>query len=289
LDNYPKKEMPLDYIETLSFPKTTQKDILYPELGTINDKWNELNKSFTKLNNKLEDYINYDPEIFSRKFYNPIFLYFIKELYPNSDSLVFVFADKNDKLDKINFMPINYNNIEKDKVAYIIPLKKNKVELKGESIKIYQTNGNYELINVKKVITNSLISLSFDKESLKLDTSSFSASKRFYSTNEGDVTVFFQSLFSFKQCKIGKPNPNGYGPTNIDAIDYRTNDKVIIQFLRVYKTGGQGEDFRYMHRPVFDYITEYLNYKEKGNIKKASKSLSKVVKTIEGIKSTIQN
>ena len=289
LNNYPKKEIQLDYIETLSFQKTNQEDVLYPELGTINDKWNELNKSFTKLNNKLGDYINYDPEIFSRKFYNPIFLYYIKELYPNSDSLVFVFADKNDKLDKINFMPINYDNIYKDEVAYIIPLKKNKVELKGKQIKIYQTNGNYELINVKNVITKSLISLSFDKESLKLDTSSFSASKRIRSTKEGGETVFFQSLFSFKQYKIGKPNPNGYGPSIIDAKDYRTNDKVIIQFLPIYETGGQGEDFRYMQRPVFDYITEYLNYKEKGNIKKASKSLSKVVKTIEGIKSTIQN
>ena len=131
--------------------------------------------------------------------------------------------------------------------------------------------------------------MSFDKESLKLDTSSFSASKRIRSTKEGGETVFFQSLFFFKQYKIGKPNPNGYGPSIIDAKDYRTIDKVIIQFLPIYKTGGQGEDFRYMHRPVFDYITEYLNYKEKGNIKKASKSLSKVVKTIEGIKSTIQN
>lgn len=293
LNNYPKQEIQLDYTESISFQKSAQEDIEYPENGTINDKWNELNKSFTKLNNKLDDYINYEPEIFSNEFYNPVFLYFIKELHPNSDSLVFVFADKNDKLDKINFMQIDYGYDQKYNIAYIIPLQKNKVELRGKSLKIYQTNGNYELININKIITNSLISLSFDKESLKLDTTYFSASRK---EKVEDLfgkdyykTIFYQKLFSFSQIKIGKTNPNRFDSSIIDAKSYRTNEKVIIQFLPIYDTGSQAVDFQYLHRPVFDYITEYLNYKEKGEIKKASKSLSKVTKNIERIKSTIQN
>lgn len=298
-ENYPQltinleyyEEIPLLKINTANYPGADKKNIQYEELKNKFNIQESIVKKFKGAVGQQKSY----------SFYNPFILYFVKKMYPNADSIIFVKFSKNNNLKKeLSGLALHVNLDEtdggtrsgntKEYFGSIIPLQKNVLEFKNNKLFIYDKQGNYKEIDVSVLPegTTSIVDLKI--ENLEIDFDDF------YLTDS-----YYRCPFFFKELQIGLKENIG-DRYNIEDRNYYYNDDLVIQELPLYvtipffdpnlityyeATGFSRNGMLLPHISIESYLKnmlKYAEYKKNGDLEKANKSLLKAEKDINVFK-----
>jgi hypothetical protein len=293
---YPQLSFSIDYFQKLTLEKYKTSE--YPGKNMKNNQYELLKNKFNSQINSFSKYIGLKGAIKTSKFYNPSIIYFIKKLYPNSDTLIFT-KNLGEKLKKelgILAIHVNYDETNKgtnsgDSQAHfgsIIPLQKNVLEFKNNKLLVFDKQGNFKELSIE-IIAGSLYSLAdFNLDKLEVEDEIYL---------EKD---YYKCPFYYQEVQIGKSNSNFL--LNTDDKTYYYNNSVIIQELPIYPLNGKvnpslityyqatGYD---RNKMAWSYISiesylknmvKYAEYKKNGDLKKANKSLLKAEKDINVFK-----
>ena len=296
-ENYPQLTINLDYYEEIPLLKTTKAE--YPGADKKNIQYEELKNKFKLQETSVNKFKGAVAQSVTYNFYNPSILYFLKKMYPDANSIIFVKFSKNNNLKKELSELALHVNIDgtlggrqsgntKEYFGSIIPLQKNVLEYKNEKLFIYDKQGNYKEIDVS-VLPEGTISIADIKiESLKFDD--------FFLTD-----TYYRCPFFFKELQIGLEESRFSSYINIENRNYYYNDNIVFQELPLYRTDESTPDLiTYYEATVYDrnkggwtYISiesylknmvKYAEYKKNGDLEKANKSLLKAEKDINVFK-----
>jgi hypothetical protein len=288
-ENYPQLTINLDYYKEIPLLKTTKAE--YPGADKKNIQYEELKNKFKLQESFVNKFKGAVAQVLSYNFYNPSILYFVKKLYPDANSIIFVKYDDREKLNKelrdlalyVNYSDGYYKNRY---FGSIIPLQKNVVEFKNNKLLIYDRQGNYKEIDVS-VLPEGTVSISDLKiESLEFDEPYIKES-------------YYRCPFIFYEKQIGIQG-DYYNPGyNIEDRDYYYNDNLLFQVLPLYSLKNSilpnlitlsevyGYGSSYPDISIDSYLKimlKYAEHKKNGDFEKANKSLLKAEKEIEGFK-----
>lgn len=289
-ENYPKLTINLDYYEDIPLLKTTKAE--YPGADKKNIQYEELKNKFKLQESIVNKFKGAVAQSITYNFYNPSLLYFVKKMYPNANSIIFVKFSKGSNLkEELSGLALHVNIYEtgnaKEYFGSIIPLQKNVLEYKNEKLLIYDEKGNYKEIDVT-VLPEGTVSIA----DLKIDSLYF---PEFYLKDP-----FYRCPFYFKELQIGSASRyNSY--IDIDNRNYYYNENLLFQELPLYRTDKSSPDLiTYYEATGYDrnkglwtYISiesylknmlKYAEYKKNGDLDKANKSLLKAEKEIEVFK-----
>lgn len=296
-ENYPQLTINLDYYEEIPLLKTTKAE--YPGADKKNIQYEELKNKFKLQETSVNKFKGAVAQSVTYNFYNPSILYFLKKMYPDANSIIFVKFSKNNNLKKELSELALHVNIDgtlggrqsgntKEYFGSIIPLQKNVLEYKNEKLFIYDKQGNYKEIDVS-VLPEGTISIADIKiESLKFDD--------FFLTD-----TYYRCPFFFKELQIGLEESRFSSYINIENRNYYYNDNIVFQELPLYRTDESTPDLiTYYEATGYDrnkggwtYISiesylknmvKYAEYKKNGDLEKANKSLLKAEKDINVFK-----
>jgi hypothetical protein len=301
-ENYPILTIPLDNIESIPF--NSLKKSSNPGEGLKNDQYEEFQKKFKEINmlTKITKIETDKSIIVTENFYNPSYLYLIKKMYPNADTLIFVKGNHKKDLGKL---AIHINSDGINSYGSIVPLQKGIIELKNNKLIVYKKNENYSEYPIQLINESKLSLTKINLENLELDSVFFSKSEINITDKK---TTIEQYPISFYKIQLGSESRD----LGIDKAEYIYNDSVFIQLLPTYVSETHLSESRFwidlenkkvegeyiddkctydldcLNKFLRFYIvnmTTYFEYKKEGNLEKANKSLLKAEKELESFKS----
>ena len=223
---FPQQILHLNSSESTAFVGLSK--ITYPGDEKRNDKYEALKNEFNIGIKGVGEYLNNQKIIVTKNFYNPSILYLIKKLYPNADTLVFVYGDYKNSLGNLG-LHINYaftyknlshsQKIENSgaKGGSFVPLTKGVVELKNNKFLIYDKKGNYKEVPANLFIPESILQLkNLTLEKLNLDSVFINESF----DSRYDIGYVGQFPIVYEQLLMG---------TDRNEAQYIYNDSLIIQ------------------------------------------------------------
>jgi len=209
-----------------------------PEEGKKNDKYDALVNQFGFMSSEVTQNSEGKSKTYYDTYYHPSILHLIKKLYPKADSILLIIGNYQKELGKLALHLPRGDEVDdyslmhgKRPGASIVPLQKGIVELKGNKLKIYDADGNYQerVINypIEEISKVALVNINIDQLEL---------SDGFSSDNNRKTSPYYdmidQTPIYYKELQIG------YYPDNktwsIDDKSYLTNDQLIIQLLPTY-------------------------------------------------------
>ena len=311
--NFPELKIKIGYKEKISVKGliATEK----PVEGKKNEKYDALVNQFGFMSSEVAQNSKGKSKTYYDTYYHPSILHLIKKLYPKADSIVLIEGNyqkelgklalhlpRGDKVDDYSLMH------EKRPGASIVPLQKGIVELKGNKLKIYDADGNYQerVLNypIQEISKVALVNINIDQLEL---------SDGFSSDNNKKTNPYYdmidQTPIYYKELEIGY-YPDTYKPWSIDDKSYLTNDQLIIQLLPTYlkkdpyfeRVNTWDEYYFYFDRDTrggslpnragenlnrveltkyLNTMTLYFEAKKKGEAKKAIKLLIKADKYLD--------
>jgi hypothetical protein len=297
---FPQQILPLSSSESIAYEGLAK--VLYPGEGKKNDKYETLKIQFNTGIKGFEKYLQPQKKIVSDNYYNPSLLYLIKKLYPNADTLVFVFGDYKKSLGNlglhIDYLEDRNNEFSGARGGSFVPLTKGIIELKNNTFLVYDNSGNYSEVAANLIMRESifpLTDLAVDK--LTLD------SIFIYKNCDSRYTISYvcQIPIYYKQLTMNTDNLNP---------EYALNENLIIQTLPVYL--NRNTELPNSSIPIYDPInnfklnfnsydsylypidkiaikyfkemSNYFNFQNQKNSKNAIKSLTKANQYIESFK-----
>lgn len=303
---FPQQILNLNSSESISLGGL--REISYPGDDKRNDQYESLNDEFNIGIKGVGVYLNNQKIIVTENFYNPSILYLIKKLYPNADTLVFVYGDYKNSLGNlglhIDYDFRYYNMSHSQKIEYsgakggsFVPLAKGVVELKNNKFLIYDKKGNYKEVSANLFIPESILPLkSLTLEKLNLDSVFINESfdSRYDIGYLGQFPIFYEQLLM--------------GTDRNEAL-YIYNDSLIIQNVPIYinRDTELPNSTRSIYDPInnlvlnlnssnsiavndklakkyFQEMSKYFEFKIKANSKMAIKSLTKANQYLESFK-----
>jgi hypothetical protein len=323
-DLYPKVKIYIDTVIEVPIGSMNSAEVTVP-YGNM-DKVatsNQIANRFKILESDLKIHADQDLKTFSNNFYHPAILYFIKKLYPNSDSIALVIKSLYSEGNIEDYgIPLTYNKYnyrdrkyEKRLFGYIIPLQKGRIEIVKDELIIKNDKGNISKIDIKTPIKSSRMSIKdIIIDSLQLDSYFINDLCRKSSVS---TILNCQYPLNFSQYKLGIYSAFGNCSGKVHWTDeerqYFYNDNFYIQLFPIYKTTDLYETEKpcgfdkdkpstllpekelinfalnkdvsdeELKNYLFNYYT-YLENKKKGDMKKANKYLLKADNILESIK-----
>ena len=282
------QEYQIEILNEMKFSIKEMKKNFPPENGYINDKFEKLKLRLSShvrdgygsgSEEKIDSYLKKSNalDIYS-KFYNPILLNLVKQLYPYADSVIFCLGNDMEHVLKNSALHFKYGSL--------IPLQKGVIELNGDLLKIYNATGDYKIINKINYPFPSRVSLiDFNIDSVNIPSE--------FIDEDGYMNEFF-----FKKIIISEKwfdnnawkTPSHFISNNILIIPiYSVNENSKINGITLKtKNNGWGNCSYFWYYDEFaGYLINmkiYLAYKKAGQLREAEHYLKKAEKAIRKFK-----